>query len=298
MIPLAVLAVIIQAQPGAAPSPSASPSPAAAAPVVVRPSVEPITPPPAPDVVFGLVKKTTAFSADSGRTALRATPTTPAMIPGIDDKGYFVEIEWTDKAGAAQTGVAVVAHKVVQDVPWLVKPEGDWGLVQVMEGKTVPGVVDELKRTRIAANEAVAVGDIRTIITGEMLFMSLADGAFGEYRCLNRPSDCIVGIPEEQMLDKSYLAAEKSGYRRKFHAGERVSNAKAKGSPSGFVKTFAFTAVPIVPGETGVRSFCGDYTGKVCVKADGGEPAVSGGACAAPCTEMVVEKERAKEPGK
>jgi hypothetical protein len=295
MIPLA-LALLLQAQPAASPSAAASaaPSPAPAAPVVVRPSVEPVTPPPVPDVVLGLVRKTTAFAPESGRAALRARPTAPAFIPGIDDKGYFVEIEWTEKDGTAKHGVAVLAHKVVQEVPWTVKPEGDWGLVQVMEGKTIPGVVDEIKRTRIAANEAMAVNDLRTLITGEMLFMSLAEGAYGEFKCLNRPSDCIVGIPEEQMLDKSYLATDRNGYRRRFHGGEAVTNAKAKNTPSGFVKTFAFTAVPITPGETGIRSFCGDHTGKVCVRTDGSEPPVKGGACALPCTELPVEKSAAK----
>ena len=303
MIPLAVLALILQGQPAAAPSPAApspkvsspkAPSPAAspaavASPMVVRPSVEPPTPPPAPETVFALVRKTTAFSADSGRGNLRATPTAPAQIPGIDDKGYFVEIQWTDKAGATQSGIAVLAHATVLEVPWVVKPEGgEWGLVQVMEGKTIPAVVDELKRTRIAANEAMAVTDLRTLMTAETLFMSLTMGAYGEYRCLHRPADCIKDIPEEPMLDKSYLAIERNGYRRKFHAGEKVTdNPRGKGIP--FLKTFAFTAVPVVPGETGVRSFCGDHTGRVCVKTDGGEPAVTGGSCATPCTELKAE---------
>jgi hypothetical protein len=283
MIPLAVFAFILQAPPSATPS---TPPTAAPSPVVVRPSVEPVTPPPAPEVVFGLVKQTSAFSAESGRTGLRATPTTPAQVPGVDDKGYFVEFQWTDKAGAAPTGVAVVAHKTVRNVPWLVKGDGEWGLVQVMEGKTVPAVVDELKRTRMAANEAVAVSDIKTLVTGEMLFMSLADGAFGRLECLHRPSDCIVGIPEEQMLERSYLAAEKNGYRRTFHPGAAVTNPKAKGTPSLFVKTFAITAVPLVPGQSGVRSFCADHTGRVCVVTDGSAPPVSGGSCASPCTEL------------
>jgi hypothetical protein len=293
MTPVAVLALFLQAAPAAAPSaspspvasPAASPAPAKA-PVVVRPSVEPVTPPPSADVIFPLVKQTTAFSAESGRTALRLTPTTPARVPGVDDKGYFVEFQWTDKAGAAQTGVAVVAHKSVREVPWLVKGEGDWGLVQVMEGKPLPAVLDELKRTRIAANEAVAVRDIRTLMSGEMIIMSLADGAYAQLECMHKPSECIVGIPDEVMLERSYLAAEKSGYRRAFHAGAPVTNAKAKGTPSLFVKTFAITAVPLVPGESGVRSFCGDHTGRVCVVADGTAPPVKDGACVTPCTEM------------
>ena len=292
MIPLAVLALLLQAQPSAAPTaaPSpAAPSPKAPSPVVVRPSVAPVTPPPAPEVLYGLVRKTTAFSADSGRTAIRVTPTAPAQIPGIDDKGYFIEIQWADKAGATGSGIAVVAHATVLEVPWVVKPEGgEWGLVQVMEGKTIPAVLDELKRTRIAANEAMAVTDLRTLMTGESILMGLTNGVYGEFRCLNRPADCIKDIPEEEMLEKSYLAIERNGYRRKFHAGEKVTdNPRSKGAP--FLKTYAFTAVPIVPGETGVRSFCGDHTGRVCVNTDGGEPAVSGGSCANPCTELKSE---------
>lgn len=267
MIPL-LLAALIQAQPAA---PAAAPTP---------------TPPPAPEVVFALVAKTSAFAADSGRTALRATATKPAQVPGIDDRGYFVEFQWTDKAGAAHTGVAVMAHGTVREVPWLVRGDGEWGLVQVMEDKTVPAVVDELKRTRIAANEAVAVGDIRTIISGEMVFMGLTNGAYGDIRCLKRPADCITGVPAEQMLEDAFFVAEKKGYRRKFHGGARVDSPKAKGSPSPFVKTFAYTAVPIVPGETGVRGFCGDHTGRICVTTDGSDPPVTGGSCATPCTEL------------
>ena len=45
-------------------------------------------------------------------------------------------------------------------------------------------------------------------------------------------------------------------------------------------------AVPLVPGESGVRSFCGDHTGRVCVVADGSLPPVKDGTCATPCTEM------------
>jgi hypothetical protein len=284
--------VIVQAAspspaPTAAPSPSPSTaSPAAASPAPASPAPVPVTPPPAPEVLYELLKKAPAFTADPTRTGLRATATTPMRVPGVDDKGYFIEFQWTDKAQAAHTGVAVVAHKSVAEVPWMGKGEGDWGLVQVFEDKPMGILMDELKRTRIAANEAVAVADIRNFMTGQTLFMSLADGAYGEFRCMRRPSDCIVGVPEEQMMEPGMLVAERRGYRRKFHPGARVTGPKAKGSPSPFLKSFAYTAVPIAPGESGVRGFCGDPSGRICVTADGSEPAVVGGACASPCTEL------------
>jgi hypothetical protein len=166
----------------------------------------------------------------------------------------------------------------------MVKAE-PWGLVKVLEDKTVEGVSGDLKRARLAANEAVAVNDIRTLISAEMVFMSVADGSYGDLKCLNIPAHCIKDIPDEMLLEKAVMAPEKSGYRRRFHAGERVPSLKAKGTPSPFVKTFAYTAVPVTPGESGLRAFCGDSMGRICVSADGSAPTVAGGLCA-PCTEL------------
>jgi hypothetical protein len=232
-----------------------------------------------------VVSKTKEFGAESGRTGLTANPARRLAVPGVNDMGYFVEIQWKDKQGAAHTGVAVVAHQEVKDVPWMVKAE-PWGLVKVLEDKTVEGITGDLKRARLAANEAVAVGDIRTLVSAEMIFMGVTNGAYGDLRCLHIPAECIKDIPDEKLLEKAVMAPEKNGYRRKFHPGSRVESPKAKGTPSPFVKTFAFTAVPLTPGESGTRAFCGDSTGRVCVNADGAEPVVTGGLCAAPCTEL------------
>jgi hypothetical protein len=266
------------------PSPSAAPSPTATPMATVHPVLEPV-PPPTAEAIVSVVQKAKEFAADSGRTAISADPLRRLPVPGVNDLGYFVEIRWTDKQGAAHTGLAVVAHETVQGVPWMVKGEG-WGLVKVLEDKTVEGVAGDLKKARMAANEATAVGDIRTIYSAEVLFMAVADGAYGDLRCLNIPADCIAEIPGEKLLEKSITSvSEKSGYRRKFHAGTRVTSAKAKGTPSPFVKTYAYTAVPTARGETGTRSFCGDSTGRVCVVDDGTEPKVVDGLCT-PCMEL------------
>lgn len=282
MTVLAGLALVVAMQspaPSASPAATPSPAPKEAAPVAVLP--------PTADAVVALVKQASAFSADSGRTALAATPEKRLAVPGVGDLGLFVEIQWTDKEGKPQHGLAVVAHESVQDVPWMVKA-APWGLVQIIEGQTVEGAGTELKRARMIANESDAVRDIRTIYSAESLFMAVADGAYGDLRCLNVPADCVAQIPGERLLEKDITAAtEKSGYRRKFHAGERVKSAKAKGTPSPFVKTFAYTAVPTSRGETGMRSFCGDSTGKICVVDDGSEPKVVGGLCT-PCVELVL----------
>jgi hypothetical protein len=302
MTVLAALALVVAVQ-SPVPAPSTSPAPSASPAAAPSPASKPaaVAPaavlPPAADAIVALVKQAPAFSADSGRTALAATPEKRLAVPGVGDLGLFVEIQWTDKEGKPQQGLAVVAHESVQDVPWMVKA-APWGLVQIIEGQTVEGAGTELKRARMIANESDAVRDIRTVYSAEMLFMAVADGAYGELRCLNIPADCVTEIPGERLLEKDITAAtEKSGYRRKFHAGERVKSAKAKGSPSPFVKTFAYTAVPTNRGETGMRSFCGDNTGRICVVDDGWEPKVVGGLCT-PCVELVLPESKPAETKK
>jgi len=280
---LALVFFLQSASPSPAPSPAAVPSAVPSAAPTAAPTPPPLPPLVAADIV-ALVQKTKEFGADSGRTALAADPAKRLGVPGVNDMGYFVEIQWKDKEGAAHTGVAVVAHQDVKDVPWMVKAE-PWGLVKVLEDKTIEGIAGDLKRARLAANEAVAVNDTKMIYTAEMLFMAAAGGSYGDLRCLNIPADCIADIPGEKLLEKSMLVGEKSGYRRKFHHGARVAAPNAKGSPSPFVKSYAYTSVPVTPGESGVRSFCGDATGHICVNADGSAPPVVDGECK-PCTEL------------
>ena len=146
----------------------------------------------------------------------------------------------------------------------------------------------ELKRARLAANEAVAVGDIRTIYTAENLFMAVTNGAYGHLRCLNIPADCIADIPDEKLLEKTLTTAtEKNGYRRKFHPGARVPSAKAKGTPSPFVKTLRLHRRPH-------RSRGDGHAGVLRRQPRGGsasartapQPPVAGGLCVTPCTEL------------
>jgi hypothetical protein len=55
------------------------------------------------------------------------------------------------------------------------------------------------------------------------------------------------------------------------------------------VKTFAYTAVPTNRGETGMRSYCGDHTGRGCVVEDGSAPPVVDGLCT-PCKELTPQE--------
>jgi hypothetical protein len=104
-------------------------------------------------------------------------------------------------------------------------------------------------------------------------------GTIGELRCLYKPDDCIPGYQGPAFLGDWFHEPEAMGYRRSFHTMER----RESGSP--LLKSFAYTAVPLQPGESGQRGFCGDSSGRICFTPDGTVP-VKDGLCAPSCQEL------------
>jgi hypothetical protein len=138
--------------------------------------------------------------------------------------------------------------------------------------------IPSLVRARIAANEAVAIGDIRTVISAEAAYQSVAQG-YGDLACLAKPGSCIKGYTGEVFLDDALAGAtEKSGYKRAFHPGPA-------GKKPGTYRGFAYTATPIEAGKTGIRSFCGDATGRVCFDPKSGI-VPSAGSCPQTCSDL------------
>ncbi len=149
--------------------------------------------------------------------------------------------------------------------------------------------IPSLLRARVSANEAVAIGDIRTIISAEVAYSSTNGGHFDLLRCLVKPQECIPGYPVSApiFLDQEYLPV-KQGYQREFLPGLPADSsdvALGNISPSS-VQSFAYVAYPVTVGTTGVRSFCGDYTGRMCVYMDGSKPPVTNGQCDPGCTAL------------
>ena len=116
--------------------------------------------------------------------------------------------------------------------------------------------------TRVA-NEAAVLAEIRLLLEAEARY---AAGNGGLYDVLQR-----VGSAKGQ----------EAGYSRRFHAGAPADPgeiARQRLSPSS-IRAFAYVAVPLRPGETGRRAFCGDATGLVRFNPDGTPPDVADGAC-------------------
>ena len=126
--------------------------------------------------------------------------------------------------------------------------------------------IPSLLRARVSANEAGAIGDTRTVISGEAAYQSANSGFYGQITCLATPTTCIGGYPANgpTFLDSSIAgvaggAVTKQGYARTF----TVTASTAAGAPTGAVDVFCYQTSPAVAGKTGVRSFGGDSSGVI-----------------------------------
>ena len=139
--------------------------------------------------------------------------------------------------------------------------------------------------------DRAALLDVRTVLMASKQFAARNGALFGPLTCLTQPETCLLGFPKDEapFLDPTHDWLEtRHGYQRKFELGPLASPdaVRAAGASPERSKSFAFTVAPEKPGETGLRSFCGDATGKICFIASGAPPTVKDGRCAPPCQEL------------
>jgi hypothetical protein len=265
----AALAVALAPSPSPSPLPSPGPVPAELASTFTT-----------------LITRTDAFATKPDRAfdALVAGLTAPA--PG--DWLWVVEFRWKEKE-APRTGVALIV-----DVPKLAAAdpragreikvrEGQWGVATVLEDKTFAGWLEDMRKARLAANEAAALGNLRTLISAQFAFQATAgNGKFaGELACLSAPASCVPSYTGGHFLPPELaVATERSGYRHAFHPGKR--GVGADGKPSRLVENWAATAVPI-DATHGRRAFCANQTGVLCAVESGTMSAITAGACPSAC---------------
>ena len=127
--------------------------------------------------------------------------------------------------------------------------------------------IPSLLRARVAANESAAIGDIRSVIAAESAYAHASGNAYGTLECLQGPGQCLAGHQgNTAFLSPQLAVGQRSGYRRTLHLREDQGS-------------FAYVAVPLAPGQTGVRGFCGDARGVICFTVDGQPPQVVNGEC-------------------
>jgi type IV pilus assembly protein PilA len=127
-------------------------------------------------------------------------------------------------------------------------------------------VVPNLLRSRIHANEAAAVSNLRAINTAQTAYQ-VAYPTVGYADSLDK-----LGYPAPNAAASSSAAGLLDpvlgcGTQPCPKAGYKFAIANTGGNPA---YTYALTAVPVIAGQTGTRGFCSDHEGKVKVDAAGG----------------------------
>ncbi len=152
--------------------------------------------------------------------------------------------------------------------------------------------IPSLLRARISANETAPNGDIRTLISAQAAYHSANGGYYAaSLDCLTDPmgGGCIPSYPTNGPTFVDYAIAAgtpKSGYARLLQTAPLIGTPPAA-TGANSTGAYAYTAVPVSPGQTGVRGLGGDASGAVCFTPSGAAPTVTNGIISlATCTVL------------
>jgi len=142
--------------------------------------------------------------------------------------------------------------------------------------------IPSLLRARVSANESAAIGDLRTVISAQATYASANGDNYDRLECLAQPTACIPGnrVTDPILLRGEILSTPtRRGYVFSFHPGPPPGELDTSRYSPSSVKTYAYVAVPVRAGQTGVRAYCSDSSGLMCFTRDGTAPRVEGGMC-------------------
>jgi prepilin-type N-terminal cleavage/methylation domain-containing protein len=148
--------------------------------------------------------------------------------------------------------------------------------------------IPNLLRSRMAANEASAVGSIRTINTAAISYNSSYGNGFPSLLTeIGTTGAAAVSCTNAEYIDSVLTAGTKSGYTFGMAAGATVVAAPPAGCTTpGYIDGYTVTGRPSTVGTTGQRSFCSDATGVIRFDPTGAAPGTAGGTCAVTMTVL------------
>ncbi|HTQ62448.1 MAG TPA: prepilin-type N-terminal cleavage/methylation domain-containing protein [Candidatus Solibacter sp.] len=119
--------------------------------------------------------------------------------------------------------------------------------------------IPNLLRSRMAANEASAVGSLRTINTAQVTFNSTYGIGYGALAALSTPAGgCAAATSAAAcLIDSNLGGGTKSGY---VFASTPANGAGTAASP---YLNFNSSAVPVAAGQSGQSDFCSDDSGVI-----------------------------------
>ena len=128
--------------------------------------------------------------------------------------------------------------------------------------------IPNLLRSRMAANEASAVGSVRTITTAAITYNSTYGNGFAnDLLELGGAAGATASCAHAALLDPVLGGVtgvnQKSGYSFKISAGTAVVTTVPTGCTAGYSDGYGVVATPITVGTTGQRQFCSDAAGVI-----------------------------------
>jgi len=116
--------------------------------------------------------------------------------------------------------------------------------------------IPNLLRSKMAANEASAVGSMRTLNTACITFSTTYGGYPGSLTSMGgEGTSALPTSTSAELIDNVLQTGVKSGYSFSFSA--------AAADAAGNIDSYLITAAPIKPGVTGIRYFYTDQTGVI-----------------------------------
>jgi type IV pilus assembly protein PilA len=148
-------------------------------------------------------------------------------------------------------------------------------LIELLVVVTIIGVIAAiatpgLLRSRMAANEASAIGSLRSIVSAQQNFASINRGFADDLATL--AASCPGGLAPFLSEDLSFNGAEKSGFTFATVAGLGAVAAPSDcfGTPT--QTTYYATATPLAPGSTGSRGFAANIAAAIWEDVSGAVP--------------------------
>jgi len=115
--------------------------------------------------------------------------------------------------------------------------------------------IPNLLRSKMAANEASAVGSMRTINTSSVEYSTTYGGYPSTLLSLGGPAGGTAVATSAELIDAVLAGGTKSGYSFSYTTGATDTN--------GNILQYTMTAVPTSMGVTGQRTFFTDQTGVI-----------------------------------
>jgi type IV pilus assembly protein PilA len=142
--------------------------------------------------------------------------------------------------------------------------------------------IPNLLRSRMAADEASAVGSIRTINTAAISYnVTYGNGFPPSLTAIGTTNASALSCTNAELLDTVLTSGTKEGYLFKWQTGSVQLNSTSSSCSGGYGYSdgYVATAQPVTTGTTGQRSFCSDATGVIRFDPTGTKATASNALC-------------------